>query len=700
MILFQEDFATQRAIVDYDTRNMSFIKMAVLLKRMGVENNMFFLALTQPELKGVDPHSKNLSPELQLRIGLECKINPWYYLREVVRVGSAGSGGIPYILNRANLAQAWCAFNCLNTFLTMPRQIGKTIGSVGLASWVIFFAGNHITFALFAKGAKLVHENVARLKDMRDNLPPYLLELSISDENNKEGISYTALATKYLTFTAQKDKAAAEDQGRGQSISWEHWDEICYYDNVDRSYPTATSAMDAAKGQCIASGCPAAILITSTAGDIDDPRGRYAFQMVCDAIRFHEKIYDLKNVDEVNNLLRTNSDNRLFYLEYSHLQLGKTQEWFEEKTAGKDPKKIAKDYLNQWLHGSGSNLFPKELIERAVHSVKEPVTSTFYESLMIRWYQDPKQIMADPSLVNKPYLMASDTSDNVGRDYTTFIMIDPFDLSVVCTFRCNSTNMAFVTKCIKKFLSDFPRSIFIPERNKNGAMMLDFLIVMLAADRNFNPFTRIFNTYCQEHDASTPDFRTLDLASGTVRKHFGFTTGANTRDTLYSNVLTTALQLNADRLYDIDLVNEFKGLTKRNGRIDHTVEGHDDLLISYLMCCWFVLFGRNHHMYGIRPDEFMCNITDTGEATDIETKHRMAKMRARGKELLKMIAHAQNAIVRNAYQRELSQIKAYLDEDITDDENKVQGIEQVQASIIGEARAMRTYEPHHLMSVI
>ena len=91
MILFQKDFVEQGAIVDYDTKHASFIKMAMVLKDLGIKNNKFMLALYNPKLKGVDPYDPDLDTETQLMIIKEIKINPWYYLREVVRVPSQGA---------------------------------------------------------------------------------------------------------------------------------------------------------------------------------------------------------------------------------------------------------------------------------------------------------------------------------------------------------------------------------------------------------------------------------------------------------------------------------------------------------------------------------------------------------------------------------------------------------------------------------
>ena len=179
MILFLEDYAKQGAIVDYQTSNKSFIKMAMVLKSMGIKNNKFMLALYNPKLQGVNPHDPNLTTEQKLMVAYEVKINPWYFLREVVRIPSQGTeGGVPFKLDRANLAFFWVYMNSIDLFETIPRQIGKTIAAMALTAWIIYFAGKSTNVGLFARGNSLQVENVKRLKDIRDSLPKYLITKS------------------------------------------------------------------------------------------------------------------------------------------------------------------------------------------------------------------------------------------------------------------------------------------------------------------------------------------------------------------------------------------------------------------------------------------------------------------------------------------------------------------------------------------
>ena len=98
---------------------------------MGVHNHAFLLALHDRTLVGVDPFDyENLSHEKIVRIATECRVNPWYFFREVVRV-PAGSGDEACMLeaNRGNIALFWYFFNHVTTFLIQIRQTGKSLNS-------------------------------------------------------------------------------------------------------------------------------------------------------------------------------------------------------------------------------------------------------------------------------------------------------------------------------------------------------------------------------------------------------------------------------------------------------------------------------------------------------------------------------------------------------------------------------------------
>ena len=658
MILFEKDFAEQGAMVDLSTNNLSFKKMALVLNQMGVHNNLFMLSLFDRDLKGRDPHNLNDdSLELRERIAIECKRNGWYFLRECIRVTASGSGGVPYGLNRSNMAQAWCFFNSIDSFQVMPRQLGKSVGSMSLACLYLYIMGLNVIWGMFCKGIKLQNDNVERLKKLRDALPKYLLHQTAKDTNNKEGIAYDALGTKMTTFVAQSDKQAAGDQARGQTHAVQNWDEIAFYDNIGLSFPVATAALNTGGEQARASGLPSAKILTTTAGDLDDKRGKWCYNLICDSLRFKEKFYDMPDHETLMTFLRSNSKNLTMYLEYNYKQLGKSDEWFERVTRGKDQATIERDYLNRWTHGTSNSIFTKDMIAKIQSSRRDPVTVTSYETLLINWYDNPDQLKSDEHLRNRPYVIGLDTSDNVGRDFTTMCMLDPYDMHVVATFKCNTTNLAFVARAVMRILMDFPRAIFIPERNKIGVVFIDYIFAEMRRDV-FDPLTRIFNKYYQEYTRDT-NTRDLNYDDGEVRKNFGFTTtkSSTSREFLYSAVLMTAMRLVGDRLNDSALIDEISGITMKNGRVDHTEKGHDDLLIAFLLAAYFILFGANHQLYGISPDEFLCQVNEqTGDNIDPDLKQQQTRLRVLLQDYKSKLKHSTNPIIKQALEREIQKI--------------------------------------------
>ena len=61
------------------TKNKSFLKMREELKKLGVINCDFFLALSDETLVDVDPYSEDLDQETKIKIINECFSNPWYF---------------------------------------------------------------------------------------------------------------------------------------------------------------------------------------------------------------------------------------------------------------------------------------------------------------------------------------------------------------------------------------------------------------------------------------------------------------------------------------------------------------------------------------------------------------------------------------------------------------------------------------------
>lgn len=211
-IMFNEDWSKYGAQIHSNTTNSTFVRIANVLKTMGIKNNTFMLSLFDTTLLHVDPHDyKNITPELSIRIFYECRRNIWYYLREVVRIPMSGGNAIPFQLHRGNLALTWCFYNDIDIGLVQPRQTGKTMGTQAIMSHQLYFQGYNFDISMLTKDQSLLQDNVARLKDIRDSLPEYLIQKDAEgkDKDAKEGLSYTALKNRYLTYVNSNNERDA-----------------------------------------------------------------------------------------------------------------------------------------------------------------------------------------------------------------------------------------------------------------------------------------------------------------------------------------------------------------------------------------------------------------------------------------------------------------------------------------------------------
>ena len=113
---------------DLQTPNKSFLKVAKELQSLGISNWYFMLETYDYSLVGIDPHAcdkdgnTTLTKDEVSRVMLECARNPWYFLRECARIPDQGGVSVPYKANRGNIAQAWCIWKGIDSWLCLTRR--------------------------------------------------------------------------------------------------------------------------------------------------------------------------------------------------------------------------------------------------------------------------------------------------------------------------------------------------------------------------------------------------------------------------------------------------------------------------------------------------------------------------------------------------------------------------------------------------
>jgi hypothetical protein len=665
--LHKADVDSGRYAIHYDTQNHTFIKVAKILQKLGVENNKFHLTIIQPELMKYDPHNlTDDSVELKQRIAWECYHNPWYYFREMIRMPIVGTDLTRYRLDRASIANIWLFYNGIDLFCTLPRQHGKTMFALAIQSHLQFISSYRSQSLFLAKDSGLSQDHIKHLKDIKDELPDWLVDKEACD-NNKEGLIYKSLKNECRTYIAAMDKKRAAAMGRGCTAPYIVFDEAAYFVNIALSYPAVKMALSEAKRQARLVGRPYGTVVITTAGKLDEPAGYYCYNsLVSKALGYYDKLLDVGSTEQLKELVKKNSLNDMVYVTFSYLQLGKTKEWFEEQvrsTTSDDPTFIDRDLLNIWSVGSSSNPLPQELLNRIRDKEMEPLYIGNENEFVIRWFI-PEITVKDPEFQQKPIILSMDSSEAIGQDFTALTFTDPSDLSVLATCRCNESNIVIIGKLIASFLIQFPNMVWIFERKSTGIAILDTVLLILEAE-GIDPYSRIFNTWYQNNDLGTIRSRKPGI-SGKDRTHFGFVTTGNSRKVLYKSVLQTALAMNSDKIYDSVILEEIRTLTVKNGRIDHLSGCHDDQLISYLLGCYLLYYGKNLSLYGLDSNYVLSNVSKDQNGYDKREADRQKEYRSKLKEYTEKFNKSGPGMLKESYRRQIAYLNSVIDPEFND----------------------------------
>lgn len=625
MILFAADWQRfPRAIVDTKTTNTSFLRQAQVYQQMGIRNHAFLLALLQPELQGVDPHSPDLTLEQKQMIGMECRYNPWYFFREVVRIPpQAGPTPVPFKANRGNIALIWSFFNNVDCALIQPRQTGKSVSTDCLMINLTYISASNTKINMITKDDSLRKANVERLKIIRDLLPKYLITVTSRDADNQNELTCKALNNSYNTGVAQNSESSANNLGRGLTAPVTQFDEGPFINFIGVSLPAALAAGTAARDEAEKHGRPYGNIFTTTAGKKDDRDGRFMYDMIHGGAVWNEKFFDCKNKKELKEVVRLNGTGRkaLLNITMSHRQLGYTDEWLYNAIANANATGEAadRDFLNIWTSGtqrSPLTVALNEVINKSEMDVLHTEISP--DNYVLRWYIPEHEIAS--RMADGNYVIGLDTSEAVGRDTIAMVITDVRDLSTVAAGTYNETNLIRFAAYLCYVLVKYPTTTLVPERKSSAQTIIDYLTLKLPT-AGHDPFKRIFNKIVDEFRENKTNYEALnrrleqrDEAFYDIRKaSFGFFTTKDSRLLLYTTVLQNAAKQAGHLVRDRSLSAEIRGLVEKNGRIDHAASSHDDMVIAWLLCHWFLSHARNLSHYGINHATVKAGLLEHGK---------------------------------------------------------------------------------------
>ena len=615
--------AKRQEIYDWKTKNKSFIKLHHHLRELGIKNNKFFLRIYQKELIGVDPYSPTLPLDMQLKVYLECLINPWYFLREVARMPEDGApvcigGGVSYKIDRTNCATWYLFLNNIDHYGSKPRQRGKTQDAMLKFNYIYHFAGVNSTMSLFCKDGQGSLDNLARIKVQRDMLPAYIqMRTAFIDEkieketDNVKTMRNPVNNNKIITLPKATSKEAAMNLGRGKTTAVMNFDEFDFTPHNIEIINASVFAYETARNNAIKNGSIACRIFTSTPGDLDTKMGEDATNFIYGfrdeaqnkfspgMVIWKDEYYDM-NINKFKEIVYSKNYNGIVFVEHTWKQLGLPQSWFEKQcqNARYDSTVIAREIELKRIRGNSLSPFTADELYFISNNEKTPIM------------EDDILGTLNPFLIYEKlnrkyvYIIAVDPSEALSGDNTAITVINPYTLKVAAEFRCNYIAPHEIYAMINTFMDKYcPRSVIVVENNR-GRELLNYYYYGNLLNAKNGHWGRYRNRvyYNTGKLNNTPEIK-LDnkgrrKAESLERQAWGVNTNGTSREIMI-RILETLVKENKTNIISKYTIDDICGLISKNGKIQAGPGKHDDNIMSYLIGLYVYYYDKNIKRWGI-----------------------------------------------------------------------------------------------------
>lgn len=592
------------------TSNKSFLQVARDLQQLGIKNYYFMLEIHDYSLVDVDPYSPNLTREQVSRIMNECTRNIWYYLREICRIPTQGGVGVPFKANRGNIAQTWCVMHGIDSWLTLPRQQGKTQSILAVFAWAYSFGTSSSNFIFVNKDGNNAKENLQRLKDQIDLLPEYLRFEEILEEDDNTGKLKIVKAIKNATSMKHpitknriiiKSKAtnyeSALSLARGLTAPVIHYDEPEFTNHIKTIVENSVSTYETAARNAKANGAMYARCFSCTPGDLDTNAGMEAQLLLSGTTKWTEKMYDMaydpydESKNEVLKYVRDNGQNGIVYIEYSYKQIGLTDEWLHRMyNSIQNPLVVKREILLQRLRGSSDSPFDQEDIEYITESGKVPIGELFIlDHFRFDIYKELDRTI--------PYLVGVDCSTGTNGDNNAITIINPYTEEPDAEFQCPYIGETMFEKLLQELIKKhIPRGVLIIERNSVGDGIIDHL---LNSPISQNLYFDKAKDLVEENMANISTVTSMLKKKGEIKKYYGVYTGTESRKDMFA-ILFNRVAEYKEKFITKNIITDLAHLVQNSaGKIAAAPGEHDDSIMSYLIAMYVFYHGNNLHTFGI-----------------------------------------------------------------------------------------------------
>ncbi len=611
---------------DYTTSNKSFIDLHVMLKKLNIKNHSEHLLILNPALIGVDPFDKMLENKVKALIMEEVEHNPWYFFRELVRIGNDEK---QFELTIGNFIAIYLMTRNISFYLESPRQIGKTFVITTYLAWLMNHHSKNTSIANLHYLSDRAAENVGKVVTILDAIPDYLrfhtkmtttqgvVKNRAKSAEKKLTFKHNITNNEIITYVVGQSETAAKKTARGSTIPVFFVDEICHIKNNALAYGSFHAAGGKAKEDAIANGRPNGEWFAGTPNDRLTEEGQWMYDNIKNKyLDFNASIEHFSILDmtefEIKKYMEKYTTNEFFYVHFEYNELGYNEDWFYAKSRSYDTGYIRSEYLIKWDLASANNPFNKQIIKKidAKASVKKAVTMKMgikdYDIIIYPADDDLYPTLG--AFFNLNYregiLVGVDTSDGTGTgDRSTLCFIDAMSGRIIATFGRNDIPPDELTQLILEFTemyfydSGLPAAFNI-ERNRAAGIIsalqkVDFMQNYLA----------LFPV--SKHKANNPNAKidkTLIINGNSAKFEYGLNVNTDIRNNVFKTLLYKLLKKHTDAISVPEVSAEINTLiltkTRDSYRIDHGPGEHDDMIMAMLHA-YYMLF-ENSEILKIR----------------------------------------------------------------------------------------------------
>lgn len=353
--------------------------------------------------------------------------------------------------------------------------------------------------------------------------------------------------------------------------------------------------------------------------NLDLPEGRFCYSMIQNAAKFDEKFYDWydwieRDSTRITDYLENNSGNNFVYIEFSYKELGKDEKWFKNQVRELegDMLLVKREILLQWTYASNVSPFSEEQLTTLEQyaSANEIFKKIYMENYIIQVITMPKNMYA------KNWIMSIDVGGGLGIDGSAFTIIDPASMLPVMIFNNNTISIPDFADLIERFVNEYiPNAIIIPERNNAGIALIQIL-------QKSSVSNNLYYEIREKKAEKTVENKSLFKISknAKVKKEvrvYGINTNITTRDIMINQILFMIVNEKPYLINNKELFSEIRTLYRNpRGKIEHSQGFHDDLLFSYLIGLYPLLYSNS-------INKFLKNISDL---TDDKVKNKKSEI--------------------------------------------------------------------------